>query len=97
MPVAAPDRVKVQVISVGLTTDTLIGPWVVTTNDKYMVVGAKLVGPIIKNGASIGANSTILPGVVIGEGAVIGSGSVVTKDVADETSPLADEFPLRRD
>jgi acetyltransferase-like isoleucine patch superfamily enzyme len=62
--------------------NVFIGPWVVTANDKYMVVGAKLVGPTIKNGARIGANSTILPGVVIGEGAVIGSGSVVTKDVA---------------
>ncbi len=62
--------------------NVFIGPWVVTTNDKYMVTGAKLIGPTIKKGARIGANSTILPGVVIGEGAVIGSGSVVTKDVA---------------
>jgi acetyltransferase-like isoleucine patch superfamily enzyme len=47
-----------------------------------MVVGAKLIGPTIKKGARIRANSTILPGVVIGENAVVGSGSVVTKDVA---------------
>ena len=47
-----------------------------------MVIGAKLIGPTIKKGARIGANSTLLPGVVIGEGAVVGSGSVVTKDVA---------------
>jgi acetyltransferase-like isoleucine patch superfamily enzyme len=66
--------------------NVFIGPWVVTTNDKYMVAGAKLIGPTIKKGARIGANSTLLPGVVIGEGAVIGSGSVVTKDVpAGET------------
>ena len=62
--------------------NVFIGPWVVTANDKYMVVGAKLIGPTIKKGARIGANSTILPGVVIGEGAVVGSGTVVTKDVA---------------
>ena len=62
--------------------NVFIGPWVVTANDKYMVTGAKLIGPTIKKGARIGANSTILPGVVIGEGAVVGSGSVVTKDVA---------------
>lgn len=36
---------------------------------------------IIKKGAMIGANSTILPGVVIGENAIIGAGSIVTKDV----------------
>lgn len=35
----------------------------------------------IKKGASIGANSTILPGVTIGEYAMIGAGSVVTKDI----------------
>jgi acetyltransferase-like isoleucine patch superfamily enzyme len=36
---------------------------------------------VIKRGAKIGANSTILPGVVIGEHALIGAGSVVAKDV----------------
>ncbi len=58
-----------------------LGPYSVTTNDKYMQVGAKLIGPTIKKGARIGANATILPGVVIGEGAVVGSGAVVNKDV----------------
>lgn len=58
--------------------NVFIGPWVVTANDKYMVSGAKLIGPTIKKGARIGANSTLLPGFVIGEA----SGSVVTKDVA---------------
>lgn len=61
--------------------DVFIGPCVVTTNDKYMFYGAKLIGPTIKKGARIGANATILPGIVIGEGAIIGSGAVVTKDV----------------
>ncbi len=61
--------------------DVFIGPRVCTTNDKYMFYGAKLVAPTIKKGARIGANSTLLPGVVIGEGAVVGSGAVVTKDV----------------
>lgn len=61
--------------------DVFVGPWVVTANDKYMVSGAKLVGPTIKKGARIGANATILPGIVIGERAVVGSGSVVTKNI----------------
>jgi len=61
--------------------DVFIGPRVVTTNDKYMFYGAKLIGPTIKKGARIGANATLLPGVVIGEGAVVGSGAVVSRDV----------------
>src|SRR5215475_9491553 len=36
---------------------------------------------VVKRGASIGSNATILCGVEIGEGATIGAGSVVTKDV----------------
>ncbi|EAP6103176.1 N-acetyltransferase, partial [Salmonella enterica] len=36
---------------------------------------------VIKKGASIGANATILPGIIIGEGAMVGAGSVVTKNV----------------
>ena len=42
----------------------------------------KLVGPIIGEGAKIGANATILPAVKIGENALVGAGAVVTKDVA---------------
>lgn len=61
--------------------DVFLGPFAVTTNDKYMEYGAKLEGPILKRGAKIGANATILPGVVIGEGAVVGAGAVVTKHV----------------
>lgn len=61
--------------------EVFIGPRVVTTNDKYMMYGQRLVGPTIKKGARIGANATILPGVTIGEGAVVGSAAVVTKDV----------------
>jgi acetyltransferase-like isoleucine patch superfamily enzyme len=58
-----------------------LGPHCVTTNDKYMKYGAVLKGPIIKQGARIGANATIFPRVVIGENAIIGAGTVVTKDV----------------
>lgn len=38
-------------------------------------------GAVVKQGAHIGSNSTILPGVVIGKGALVGAGSVVTRDV----------------
>lgn len=62
-----------------------IGPNVVLTNAKYpLSPDAKktLAGPVIRKGAKIGANVTILPGVVIGEYALVGAGSVVTRDVA---------------
>jgi acetyltransferase-like isoleucine patch superfamily enzyme len=58
-----------------------LGPFCVTTNDKYMKYGVTLKGPLIKQGARIGANSTIMPGITIGKGAIVGAGGVVTKDV----------------
>jgi len=69
-----------------LEDDVFMGPCSVTTNDKYMQVGAKLKGPLIKKGAKIGANSTILPAIIIGEQAVVGSGAVVTHDVPGKTT-----------
>ena len=40
---------------------------------------------LVKKGASIGSNATILCGVTIGEGALVGAGAVVTRDVPDHT------------
>ncbi len=40
---------------------------------------------LVKKGASIGSNATVLPGIIIGEFAIIGAGSVVTKNVAPHT------------
>jgi acetyltransferase-like isoleucine patch superfamily enzyme len=72
----------------------IIAPHVCFTNDKY----PRAINPdgslksqsdwevgrtLVKKGASIGANSTILPRVTIGRFAMIGSGSVITKDVPD--------------
>jgi acetyltransferase-like isoleucine patch superfamily enzyme len=67
-----------------LEDDTWIGPNVVLTNAKYPLsrgVKEALQGPCIKRGAKIGANATILPGVIIGEGVLVGAGAVVVKDV----------------
>jgi acetyltransferase-like isoleucine patch superfamily enzyme len=61
-----------------------IGPNVVLTNARYPLspgVKESLAGPVIRRRAKIGANSTILPGVVIGEDALVGAGSVVVRDV----------------
>lgn len=63
-----------------------IGPNVVFTNAMYPLspdVKETLLGPTIRKRAKIGANSTLLPGVVIGENALVGAGSVVTKNVPD--------------
>ena len=68
--------------------DVFIGPNVTFCNDKYPKSGNKgfqLLQTIVKKGASIGANATILPGVTIGENAVIGAGAIVTKDVDSNT------------
>lgn len=64
--------------------DVFIGPNVTFCNDKYprsKHYPEKFLKTIIKKGASIGANATILPGVVIGENAMIAAGSIVTKDI----------------
>ncbi len=64
--------------------DVFIGPNVTFCNDRYPKSrnkNWKLEPVIIKKGASIGANATILPGITIGENAIIGAGAIVTKDV----------------
>jgi acetyltransferase-like isoleucine patch superfamily enzyme len=63
--------------------DVFIGPNVVFTNDLFpRSKQYKEPAPIlIKNGASLGANSTILAGLTIREYAMTGIGSVVTKDL----------------
>ena len=64
-----------------------IGPNVVFTNALHPQckrVKDCLKGATVKSGAKIGANSTILPDVTIGEMALVGAGSVVVKDVPDK-------------
>lgn len=64
--------------------DVFIGPNVTFCNDRYPKSGNKnfkLEKVIVKKGASIGANATILPGVTIGENSLVAAGAVVTKDV----------------
>ncbi|MGQ9639616.1 MAG: DapH/DapD/GlmU-related protein [Candidatus Bathyarchaeia archaeon] len=72
-----------------------IGPNCVFTNDKYaMQKEVKLKGPTIKMGASIGANSTLMPGIVVGEGSIIGAQAIVTRDVPPGTVYVG--VPARR-
>ncbi|UYZ82832.1 N-acetyltransferase [Entomomonas sp. E2T0] len=71
--------------------DVFIGPNVTFCNDKYPKsrnTDWQLAGILIKKGASIGANATLLPGITIGENAIVGAGSVVTKNVAANTTVI---------
>jgi UDP-2-acetamido-3-amino-2,3-dideoxy-glucuronate N-acetyltransferase len=71
---------------VTLEDNVFIGPSVVftnVTNPRSFIERKHAFKPtLVKKGASIGANATILCGVVIGEFAMVGAGAVVTKDVA---------------
>lgn len=79
---------------VTIKNGVFIGPHVCFSNDKYpraITANGKLKSAsdwdvsktVIDEGVSIGANSTILPGIKIGKFAMIGAGTVVTKDVPD--------------
>ena len=88
------DFVKVQnnvSIYEGVTLEDYVfcGPSMVFTNIldpkcKYPQVGAAFyINTLVKEGASLGANSTIVCGNTIGKHCLVGAGSVVTKDVPD--------------
>jgi len=71
---------------VTIEDDVFIAPNVVFADDPHPpcpryeeCVG----GAVVKQGARIGSNSTILPGVTVGRGALVGAGSVVVEDVPD--------------
>ena len=68
-----------------LGNNVFIGPGVTFTNDLYPSVegwdDSKILSTTVEDGASIGANTTLICGVKIGENSLIGAGSLVTKDV----------------
>ncbi|HDM26913.1 MAG TPA: N-acetyltransferase [Candidatus Bathyarchaeota archaeon] len=76
-------------IPAGVTIEdnVFIGPKATFTNDKYPTAQGewKITPTLVKEGASIGANATIICGVTIGRNAVVGAGAVVTKSVPDNT------------
>jgi acetyltransferase-like isoleucine patch superfamily enzyme len=82
-----------------LEDDVFIGPNVTFTNDKYprsKKYPDEYLQTVVQKGASIGANSTILPGITIGQCAMIGAGSVVTKDVPDFTLVVGNPARIKR-
>ena len=74
---------------VTIEDDVFVGPNVVFTDDPHPMGCEHYAeckgGATVRRFAKIGANSTILPGVVIGENALVGAGSVVVHDVAEGT------------
>ena len=67
-----------------LGNDVFVGPNATFSNDKFPRSRQRppeFAKTVVHDGASIGANATILPGVTIGLNAMVGAGSVVTKDV----------------
>ncbi len=67
-----------------LEDDVFVGPNVTFSNDKFprsKNYQAQVSETVARKGASIGANSTVLPGIEIGRYAMIGAGTVVTADV----------------
>jgi acetyltransferase-like isoleucine patch superfamily enzyme len=76
-----------------------VGPNVVLTNAAYPAspkAKETLRGVVLKEKARIGANSTLLPGVVIGRNSLVGAGSTVTKDVPDDSVAYGNPATVRK-
>jgi acetyltransferase-like isoleucine patch superfamily enzyme len=81
---------------VTIEDDVFVGPDAVFTNDLTpRAFGAWNVVPtLVRSGASIGANATIVCGTTIGAYAMVGAGAVVTADVAEHALVIGN--PARR-
>ena len=69
-----------------IENDVFIGPNTTFINDKNprsTNKNFKRENILVRKGASIGANSTILPGLIIGNNCIVGAGAVVTKSIPD--------------
>ena len=80
---------------VTIEDDVFVGHGVMFINDKYPKSTNesgelqteddwKVVSTLVKQGASIGSNATLLCGITVGSGSIVGAGSVVTRDVPDK-------------
>lgn len=84
------NRVKIQnnvsvYKGVTLEDEVFVGPAAVFTNDMYPRAQNptwEITPTVVRRGASIGANATVVCGVEIGEYALVAAGAVVTKNVA---------------
>ncbi|MCA1845151.1 MAG: N-acetyltransferase [Actinobacteria bacterium] len=70
---------------VQLADEVFVGPGAVFTNDRVPRATSPdwaMTPTVVRRGASIGANATLVAGVEVGEWAMVGAGSVVTRSVA---------------
>jgi UDP-2-acetamido-3-amino-2,3-dideoxy-glucuronate N-acetyltransferase len=80
--------------------DVFIGPNVTFTNDKWpksRVPSLVHQHLLIRQGASIGANATILPGLELGKNCMIGAGAVVTKSVPENALVIGNPAKVVRE
>jgi acetyltransferase-like isoleucine patch superfamily enzyme len=96
-------RVKIEAFAfippgVTIEDDCFIGPHVCFTNDKEleMAKGWQPIPTVVEHGAKIGANATIVAGVIIHQCAVIGAGSVVTHNVPEFCVAYGNPARVRR-
>lgn len=86
---------------VTLEDNVFLGPNTITTNDFTPQVGGdwknsnRFRKTLFKQGCSIGANSTIICGVTIGENSLIGAGSVVTKNIPKNGTAFGNPAKLK--
>ncbi len=98
------NKVKIQshaFICEGVTIEdeVFISHHVVFINDNYPRVGSrkwKMLKTVVRRGATIGSNTTILGGIEIGQNAMVGAGAVVTKDVPDNSIVLGNPAKVIR-
>jgi acetyltransferase-like isoleucine patch superfamily enzyme len=83
-----------------LEDHVFIAPGVVTTNDNYMGRTEERFkhwgGPIVRRGARVGADVTLLPNVEVGEEAFVAAGSIVTRDVPAKSMVLGSPAKAKR-
>ena len=77
-----------------------LGPNTITTNDLYPKSQGEWAREnfketLFKKGCSIGANSTIICGIIIGENSLIGAGSVVTKNIPTDSKAFGNPAQIR--
>jgi len=97
------DNVKIQngvsvYKGVKIEEDAFIGPYAVFTNDLYprsFNREWKVIPTLVKKGASIGANATIVCGVTIGKYSLVAAGSVVTRNIPDYGLVMGNPARLR--